>query len=97
MRIYGFYLAHLHWQRSVQGRLALAHLHLMHTALHEHFTSSLQDLATSGLRVTLVSRSHPLSSIQTQVDTVYVLAFVATCPNYSLMDAPLNIRKEHLL
>ena len=43
-----FLQLHLHLQRSVQGKLAFAHLHLEHWALQEHLTSSWHDLDTSG-------------------------------------------------
>ena len=42
------HLLHLHLQRSVQGKVAFAHLHLEHRALQEHLTSSRHDLDTSG-------------------------------------------------
>ena len=38
-----------HWQSAVQGKFAFTHLHLaVHPFLQEHWTSSVQDLATSG-------------------------------------------------
>ena len=40
---------HLHWQSGEQSRLALEHLHVVQSPLHEHLINSLQALETSGI------------------------------------------------